>query len=471
MARLGGLPGSGAKAYLARALLSGRGAPAGLPAATPRGPLVLLAKDQEEAEDLADAYQALSPLFEEKASAAAVFAEDERARLASLEALRSGARLVVCTPAALAGPLPRPRDFLEKTVALRVGSTVSRDGVLERLARAGYQRVDYVESPGEFAARGAVVDFYGLEPLKAVRLLFDEAALVSIRTFDTTSQATLEFVGEAKAVPAGNGEDESQVGRLTEWISKEALWLIPEELEVSAPQGAETWVIGTGPLSGDVDFGAIAHGVCHGDYARAWEEMRALAAEGYRVLLFSLNRGEDQRVQELLEDRLPAGAAQFLIGPLRQGFLLPPLKLAVFSTSEIFERRYRRAASWKYFTTSYKGALRWRELRHGDYVVHQDYGVARYQGLKPVESPGHGALDCLLLEFRGADRLYIPMTEFGRVQKYSGAEGKRPRLSSLDTRKWEEIKRQVSEGVRQLADQLLKTQAERAARPGHAFPS
>ena len=142
----------------------------------------------------------------------------------------------------------------------------------------------------------------------------------------------------------------------------------------------------------------------------------------------------------------------------------------MFATSEIFERRYRRAAGWKYFTTSYKGALRWRELRHGDYVVHQDYGVARYQGLKPVESPGHGTLDCLLMEFRGADRLYIPMTEFGRVQKYSGAEGKRPRLSSLDTRRWEEIKRQVSEGVRELAEQLLKLQAIRAGKPGHAFP-
>ncbi|MBI5241568.1 MAG: DEAD/DEAH box helicase, partial [Elusimicrobia bacterium] len=125
---------------------------------------------------------------------------------------------------------------------------------------------------------------------------------------------------------------------------------------------------------------------------------------------------------------------------------------------------------WRRFTAANRGALRLGELKRGDFIVHQDYGLARFRGLEPVSAPGHGTVDCLALEFRGSDRLFLPMHEFGKVQRYSGAEGKRPRLSSLDSRNWEEVKAAVREGVRELAEALLKTQAERAAKPGFAFP-
>ncbi|MDE2490588.1 MAG: DEAD/DEAH box helicase, partial [Elusimicrobia bacterium] len=207
-----------------------------------------------------------------------------------------------------------------------------------------------------------------------------------------------------------------------------------------------------------------------GDPRRAWDEMRRDAAAGRRVFLFSLNAGEDARLQELLAEELPAGAVQFLIGPLREGFRLERETLSVFATSQVFERDWRGVGRWKRFAAKGAQALRWRELKHGDYVVHQERGIARFQGLEPVSVPGHGAQDCVKLEFRGSDRLYVPLTEFDRIQKYSGVEGKRPRLSSLDTRTWEEVKRQVAEGARELAAELLKIQAQRAARSGYAFP-
>ncbi len=465
--RVVGLPGSGAWALLARCLLEKRRVP-GLELDDLNGPLVLVCPDQETLEDVADAYGALAPLFSPGAPAPAVLGEDERGRLAALEQLRAGARLVVAVPDALKAELPKPDAFRDDTVRLRCGDRVKRDHVLERLARAGYQRVDFVESPGEFAARGAVVDFYGLEPLRAVRVLFDEDAIASMRAFEPTTQATMELLTESQAVPAQAESAERSGGRLADWVGPDALWAAPEGLEVELPQDARVARAGvllrTG--EGDLDFGARPNGPWTSPEG-AWAEMARRAAEGRRVVLYSLNRGEDQRVQELLEGRLAPGTAQFLTGPLREGFDHPGLGLSVYTTSEIFKRRYRPVQRWKHFVA--KGGLRFRDLRQGDYVVHQDYGVSRYRGLKPVESPGHGTLDCLLLEFRGEDRLYIPMTEFGRIQKYSGAEGKRPRLSSLDTRKWDEIKRQVAEGVAELAEQLLKTQAERSAKPAPAF--
>ncbi|OGR86056.1 MAG: transcription-repair coupling factor [Elusimicrobia bacterium RIFCSPHIGHO2_02_FULL_57_9] len=448
--RITGVPGAGAWAWLARSLLNERPVP-GFDLGVVEGPLVLVCRDQGELEDIADAYGALAPLFDGKQEPAACFGEDAQAIFASLEQLRTGARLVLATPEALERGLPQPGEFSADTLYFKVGAVLKRAEALEHLLRVGYRRVDFVESPGEFAVRGAVLDFFGLEPMKAVRVLFEEDSLVSMRVFDPVSQATLEFTGEAKAVPTPSVVPIAAAAlraRLKDWTGPDSLWL-------------------TADGESGLDFGARPNPPYGVNYSLAWDDMRALISDGYQVLLYSLNRGEDRRVQELLEERGQAGC-QFLIGPLRRGFRHPGLKLAVLATSEIFARRYRPASRWRYFTM--RGGLRLSELRQGDYVVHQDYGVARYRGLKPVPSPGHGVLDCLMLEFRGSDVLFVPMTEFGRVQRYSGFEGKRPRLSSLDTRKWEEVKKLVQGGVRELARQLLKLQAERQGLPGHAFP-
>ncbi len=257
---------------------------------------------------------------------------------------------------------------------------------------------------------------------------------------------------------------------MTQWLTADALWLVADGVEAAVvPDGAVRLDISRAP-GGDADLGAVALGPFAGEPKRAWEEMRRDHAAGLKVHLWSLNHGEDARLQEILAEQLRDVPVQHLIGPLRAGFRAAADGIAVYASSEVFGRDWRGVGRWKRFAAKGAQQVRWRELKGGDFVVHQDYGVARYQGLEPVSVPGHGAQDCLKLEFRGSDRLYVPLTEFDRVQKYSGVEGKRPRLSSLDTRTWEETKRMVAEGVRELAEELLKMQARRAARPGHAFP-
>jgi transcription-repair coupling factor (superfamily II helicase) len=467
MKKIVGAPGSGARAYLARRILKGE-PPAGLDA--PKGPLVLVLPDADAVEDVADAVKALGPLFGGAAETVAVFGDDPRERLASLELLRTGARLVLATPEGLNAPAPGRADFSARTVRFRAGDLSPRDSAIEALAAAGYQRVEFVESPGEFAVRGAVLDFHALEPAVAYRVLYDEDRVASIRPFDPISQEPEAVIAQAVATPA---EEPAEGARINDWLTENALWLVGEGIELEAPPGVARLDMGrtlaTDPS--EKDFGARAVGPFGGDAKNAWAEMKKEAERSQKVVLFSLNHGEDARLQEILAEQLPGVPVQFLIGPLREGFRHPQSGLAVFATSQIFERDWRGVGRWKRFAAKGVGTTRWRELKNGDFVVHQDYGVARYQGLEPISVPGHGPQDCVKLEYRGSDRLFVPLTEFDRVQKYAGAEGKRPRLSSLDTRTWEEVKKQVAEGVRDLAEELLRMQARRAAKPGHAFPS
>ena len=463
--RLIGLPGFGAWGYLARLMLARREIP-GFPRIDFKGPLVMVCGGQEELEDVADSFRAFAPLFDGAELPLAFFGEDPQIRLASLERLKAGAPLMLATAEALAAPTFSRAEFESKGILFKRGAALPRTQVMARLVEAGYRRVDFVESPGEFAVRGAILDFFGLEPLQAVRVLYEEDVIDSLRIFDPATQTVGGFVDSANAVAATQPGAGPQTA-LSEWVGENGFWVVQEGLPVMLPAGAQGFEAGK-LLEGsgeNADFGARPHSPCRGNLDAACAEMRARAQEGFRVVLYSLNRGEDRRIQEILEDKLPAGLCQFVVGPLQQGFLHAGLKLAVWTTSEIFDRQYRSPTRWKFFSSSSRAAFRWAELRQGDYVVHQDYGLARYKGLKPIDD-----VDCLALGFRGSDVLYVPMTDFQKVQRYSGAEGHRPRLASLDTRTWDEVKHMVQEGVREMAEALLKVQAERAALPGHEFP-
>ncbi len=467
MKKIVGVPGSGARAFLARRILAGEPPEA---IASLRGPLVFVLPNADAVEDMVDAFKALAPLFGGKTETVAVFGDDARERLASLEILRAGARLVLSTPEGLGASAPGRADFSSRTVRFRAGDISPRDSAIEALLAAGYQRVEFVESPGEFAVRGAVLDFHALEPAVAYRILYDEDRIASIRPFDPISQEPSAVQAQAVATPA---EEPSVATSIADWLSEGALWLLDEGVNIMVPAGVANFTLARGAAMEpeECDFGARSLGPFGGFPGNAWAEMKREAQRAQTVVLFSLNHGEDARLQDILSEELPGVAIQFLIGPLREGFRHPRSCLAVFATSQIFERDWRGVGRWKRFSAKGIGTARWRELKYGDFVVHQDYGVAKYQGLEPISAPGHGPQDCVKLEYRGSDRLFVPLTEFDRVQKYAGADGKRPRLSSLDTRNWLEVKKQVSEGVRELAEELLRMQAARAAKPGYSFPA
>ncbi|TBR21076.1 DEAD/DEAH box helicase, partial [bacterium] len=394
------------------------------------------------------------------------------------ERLHAGAPLVFATPAGLAVPAPSAADYARERVTVRLRQGPKRQTLLDRLASLGYARADFVESPGEFAARGSVVDFHALEPSRAVRVLYDGDAVVSLRVFDPATQTTLpELLEEATAGPAAEAPASTTVGAL---LAGRGTWLVEPGLE---PAAAPPVLLRAGaalPGEAALDLGWAPFPAARGGAAAAAAYAKERSAAGWKVYLYSMTRGEDERLQEVLEGQVPAGSVQFLVGPLRHGLADAAAKHAFLSSAELFGRAWR-VPRWQAPAGAERLRVRWRELKKGDYVVHEQFGVSRFLGLEAVAEPGSAQAeatggkasvhDCLSLEFRGGDRLYLPMTEFKSVQKYVAAEGARPRLSSLDTKTWAEVKARVEEGVRELAEELLRRHAERKALPGHAFPS
>jgi transcription-repair coupling factor (superfamily II helicase) len=170
--------------------------------------------------------------------------------------------------------------------------------------------------------------------------------------------------------------------------------------------------------------------------------------------------------RDRLFDLLSGAPAQFHVGNLGAGFVLPTRGLAVLTDHEIFTRLRRRTAGRRFSRgISLKELL---ALQPGDFVVHIDHGIGLYRGLQRLTVNGQET-DCLALEYAGGDRHYVPVDQLALVQKYSADEGARPTLSRLGGKSWERTKERVKKSIRDMAGELLKTYAIRKARQGFAF--
>jgi transcription-repair coupling factor (superfamily II helicase) len=156
---------------------------------------------------------------------------------------------------------------------------------------------------------------------------------------------------------------------------------------------------------------------------------------------------------------------------LASGVSLPDARLVLFGAQDFFDEAdiTARPAPRKSKTAAFVSDF--RDLTVGDYVVHVEHGIARYQGLREIEQDGV-SLEFMILEFAEGARLYVPLTRLDLIQKYRSTEaGPAPILNRLGSQQWAKTKARVRKAMADMADELLKLYAQRKAAQGHAFPS
>jgi transcription-repair coupling factor (superfamily II helicase) len=409
----------------------------------------------------------------------------ERAR--ALAVLAAGG-LVAASAAAVAEGMPPPDQRPEP---LRLPDDA--DDLAERLALAGYERVERAEERGQFAVRGGIVDVFpttGREPLR-IELFGDE--IESIRAFSPFTQRTLHPVDDAVVYPATERrrdldeptltDDEGQApvpGDLVPPLTRtpdfvwqpdavRELWT-EEELEPQPLDGAAE--LDPFPSGQPVSFEAQRPAIAARGLAEAENELNALVRAGLRVVVAFAHQGEALRNQNLLRraesrlfepgDELPREAELlYAVSPARRGFVWRDLGIALLPDTQVFRRKPRAAARVGRSLQSFA------DLRTGDHVVHEDHGVGKLLGFETKEVAGV-TRDYLLLAFRGDDRLYVPHEQLGKVSRYVGMNGA-PALSKLGGKAWQLLKSRAREGIRELASELLRLYAQRQQAPGHAY--
>jgi len=379
--------------------------------------------------------------------------------------------ILVASPEALEISYPKKENFLSLEKTIEVNQKFNRNEFAAYLTDAGYEPVDFVEQPGEYSLRGEIIDLWSANFTSPLRIILSGEIIEEIRLFDVNTQRTKTKTNKAKIIPArlvgGRARLVSREASLAEYLPSQTLIFWDEQVEAKKEFRRFKQVKNlTLPAEESFNFGAEELPNFNAKFTIFLEEVKNWLKQNYQIYLFAENISEQEKISELLEEKMPEVGLPILLGGLNSGFILPEDKLIFVSGYDIFARYKIRQRLPKF-----RGGIALEhlsEIKPGDYIVHERYGIGIYRGLEHLAVEGKYS-DFLHLEYKGNDKLYIPITDFRSVQKYIGHEGYKPRLYSLDGISWERIKEKVKKSLYNFARELLQIYAQRQVGEGYSY--
>lgn len=426
-------------------------------------PLVIVTDDEEKAGSIAENFYSLQGFFSANNKKEILFFSPvEQERILSLYKLASQSfPLIIITKDSLLQEIYPQQKFLSLCRSLEVGEELGYSLLLEILYRNGFNRVENVAEPGEFSVRGEIVDFWTPQEENPHRLAFDRDVVEKITVFDPFTQRSINPIDKVNLIPVNAGAG----GHLDSYLPADTSFYLIDIEEL--PGFYQSFSIAGSWGKDNYRFEAVLG--WNNNFLAFVKNLRSWTEDGFRCIIFCHNQGEKERLSELLsENAAEAKEISFALGDIDSSFIFLEERLVVVASDDIFNR-HRVRRYWPKFKGG--GSIEsLEELSVRDYVVHERYGIARYLGLERIKVDGKPG-DFLTLEFKGGDRLYVPVTDFRLVQKYLGPEGHIPKLSALDISQWERTKARVRQAIEAMAKELLHTQALRQERPGFVYPS
>ena len=342
----------------------------------------------------------------------------------------------------------------------------TREEVVRRVSRAGEtlsidseELVSHIEDGGLFEGSERYLPYFHPSAATIMNYLPDHTLIVQCE-FEELEREAERFAEEYKDARVRRIEAGDLVPEPGEAIME---W--SEFKEESAYYGAIDMVRGARASEGWFTVGTEASGVYQGAMDVLKSRLEEWSTKKAHIVVVCDNEGQAERLREILGT--DALKVEMVVGPMHAGFIIPDLPLVVLTDAEIFNRyRRRRRKVFK------EGVVieDFTSLKEGDYVVHIDHGIGRYVGLKRI-SVDDTERDCLTLIYAGDDRVFIPIEQLHRVQKYVGSDGEVPTLSKLGGKAWEQAKKRTRKAVRDIAEDLIKLYAARQASPGFTFSS
>lgn len=207
-------------------------------------------------------------------------------------------------------------------------------------------------------------------------------------------------------------------------------------------------------------------------------ELTSFHKENQTVVLQADNEERARQIDQNLTDygmdvpivdqaNISQGRTQIIVGNFTNGFTLPSVNLVYLTERELFNQRKRPKKRIKTMENAQR-LRNYNELKPGDYVVHVNHGIGRFEGIKTLESGGKKR-DYITITYQKGDQLFVPADQLGLVQKYVASEGKVPHINKLGGSEWAKTKRKVQSRVEDIADDLIELYAERESEKGYAF--
>lgn len=417
-------------------------------------------------------------------------------------------------------------ESIEKNIRIiRNDDSISLNEWATFLTKNGYERCGQVDSLGQFAIRGGILDIFPLTMDHPVRIELWGDEVDSIRVFDVLSQRSLEPIEEVRIFPATDYPQQKKDKNVLDYFQiEETLLYLDEPLRILEKGKAieeefieaqarrveegfevvdtEISLLSTQQIQKKINqyYSVGFYGIdvkkrgfkikkdyfiegrsvspYNSSFDALTRDLKRLKREGYRVILISASRTRARRLAEDLRDynlssfysedttaKLGPGEILTTQGYVATGYEYPFIKFIVISESDIFGRVKKKKKK-----KSYEGRhIRdFQELKVGDYVVHENHGLGIYQGIEQIQID-KVVKDFIKISYAKGGNLYIPATGLDLIQKYANADAKKPKLNRLGSKDWSNTKTRVKKAVGLIAKDLVELYAKRQEAKGYRF--
>ncbi|MEX0747325.1 MAG: CarD family transcriptional regulator, partial [Rhodothermales bacterium] len=423
--------------------------------------------------------------------------------------------LIVTSLDAVFELVPPAETVRRETISIVTGGVFSPNDLAAQLIELGFERVEFVEQPGELALRGGILDVYPFAGDYPIRAEFFGDEIDSIREFDPGTQRSVSRLTAARLVPnlerrhareartyasifehlpdetlIATFDEQQLVEKVDELFARAAtafedavkrepdtLYPLPNERYLTGEHLERSLIEHSRLLLGSFAGSAAAEVKTfdsqpqpdfNGNVALLRKKILQNSSQSVETFILCDSRGQEARLFELLEEEATEHKVHFSVESLHQGFEVPDLGLAVYTDHQIFNRYHRpstRGRKQRY------GGLSLREIQNlspGDFVVHVDYGIGRFAGLHKI-TVRERQQEAVKLLFQDEDVLYVNVNALYKLHKYSGKEGHQPRLTKLGSGQWERAKARTKKKVKDIARDLIRLYAKRKASQGLSF--
>ena len=408
----------------------------------------------------------------------------------------NGKCIAVATPEILNKEIPQPDEISDFRISLKKGDNIIYDNLTKDLALNGFDRKDFVAIPGDMAVRGGILDIFPPGMENPLRIEFWGDEIESIREFETLSQRSISYFDEISFIghifTDNNGQNNSTIIDYLEnncvFVIDEYESIIVENQDFVYPQNFFTIFINS---LGEPDVKVISHPQMsfQSSVQKLAKELVKLYYSNYKLYLCAEGKIHIERFKELVENSLDFGEQldeenlHYDVNPqlisksinwfdqtLSNGFILEEYNYAFFTEHQIFNRlRIRDKSNFK----KYSSGISLRELKQlnrGDFIVHSDKGIGKFEGFETIKLGG-SLQDCVKLIFAEGDVLYVNLNYIHKIQKYSAQEGVEPKLTKLGTSEWSRKKERTKKRLKDIARDLIKLYSIRKSQKGYDFPA
>lgn len=387
-------------------------------------------------------------------------------------------KLVVSYPEALEERVPSARSIKDSVLKIKAGQEISHDSIVEILSRNGFEKVDFVSAPGQYAIRGSIVDIFSYSWNYPYRISFWGNEVEKINIFDCNTQLSVSEEKEMEVISDIMSSGESSEASIFDLLPESAmLWLDSSDMYrerdfFSLAEKFRAVFIDT-PLSVSTDdeikFGISPQPSFNKNFELLTEDIRNRLENGYKVLIYGDKTSQLERIKSILSQNgglIP----EFVAGKtIHQGFVDSENKVCCYSDHEIFDR-FQRVSIRRSVEKSEQLTINdLNSFNIGDYVVHIDHGVGIFGGLVRMRDDKGRVHEVVKITYKDGDVVFVSVHALNKISRFRSKDGEPPRINKLGSKTWSTLKSNAKSKVKDIAKELIQLYAKRRASKGFAF--